>query len=278
MRALLDRTVVWLATRLRLSFANFAVLTVLHVERLHDDKSFAAVLEFCGDYLRASGQRVVATVVPPVAPILAEELAQLGVDHELYAARIGELAKVADVGLHGHYLRGASATDGPLHHYWQELEPQAQQMAREIEWLESRGFMDAGRRVYAAGWWYMSDRVRALLRHHRFRHDFTASTNPYNLSLRSAGARNAAEPAFPAAATPTETLAIAGVCATRGASHVPRYLLRMFWREWLLRRPVTVSLYGHDWDMVPAGARATLRDLQALRVALVGLDALERAA
>lgn len=271
MKAALDRFIIKACQATRIPCSNFSVLPVLHVERLYDDKAFRDVREFCSDYLATTGCRALATVITPIAPILVEELKQAGFACDDYEERIHQLASLADIGLHGHYLRSASIADGPVHNYWNEHAVAEAQMAKEVEWLESRGLMS--RRTYSAGWWYLDDGIHGLLARNGFEFDFSASLNRFNLSTWMLQ-RRGRKADVAGVRSPRTVLALAGICAAGSCSSVPRHLLRRHALDWLLRRKAFVSLYSHDWDMNPAAARTTLRDLAALGVRFSDLSSL----
>jgi hypothetical protein len=250
---------------------NFNVLPVLHVERLHDDTALRNVLEFCRNYIDASGCKPVATVIPPISPILARELAGLSFDRDAYAQRIARLKEVADIGLHGHYLRD-DRFDAPVHHYWSEQAVVRNQMEDEIAWLEERSLME--RRVYSAGWWFLDPMLRHLLGTLDFEFEVSISGSRFNQGPLSFGdtrhrAGNDAVGRRPG--TPSTIRALCRICATSTRSHVPRQLLRALLAQRMKHGEVTVSLYNHDWDMDPAAARITIRDLARVGARLVGL-------
>ncbi len=249
---------------------GFCVLPVLHVERLHEDRSFDNALQFCRDYQNACGRKPLVAAIPPNAPLLVRALDKAGFPEAAYAERLAELARVADIGLHGHYLRGDSGA--PIHHYWSERAPVHAQMSAEIAWLESRGLMR--RRFYAAGWWYEDSMLRELLREFGFEFDFSLSVSRYNLGPLSWQGPRSADAIPPG---PVPVWAVCRICATGTHSHVPRQLLRGFGPRPAARWHCTVSLYGHDWDMDPAAARVTLRDLARAGARLIGLQDLTQA-
>lgn len=258
------------------ALSNFSVLPVLHVERLHEDQAFAHVLEFFTDYLRISGHRAVATVIPPTAPILRQALVDAGFSELQYEERLRQLAQVCDIGLHGHYVRDVV---GPVlvHNYWNEREIVVTQMAAEIEWLESRGLMT--RRIYSGGWWYCDRMMVEILLGFGFEFDFSFSTSRYNrgpLSYRTD--RRVSRPTVPPQherrRSVTRFWAISGVCESGGVFTVPRRLLLAFPRQWLRRNQILVSVYGHDWDMDPSTARSVLARLRKVGIGLGSLSAI----
>lgn len=259
--------------------SNFQALVVLHVERLHDETAFRNVLAFCEHYRSATGQRALATVITPLAPILREELARAGFSEDDYAGRLAELAERADIGLHGHYLRTARMADGMIHAYWSERAVVSAQMAAEAAWLESHGLMR--QRVYSAGWWYLDDSVREALRQHRFAFDFSPATGRFNQgALTWSRLRQGAHhvEGEGGATGPREVWAITGLCGHTGRTPMPRQLLQHYFAAWRQRRPTVVSLYNHDWDMRIEQALASIRDLQQTGVRFIGLETLIRQA
>lgn len=276
MRAILDEALFRLLRRRR-GLDHVSMMVVLHVERLYDDRAFHDVLDFCEHYLAATGHRALATVITPLAPILREELAQAGFSPEEYARRIEQLAKQADIGLHGHYLRTGQIDDGLIHAYWSERAVVHEQMRTEVAWLESRGLMN--RRVYSAGWWYLDRVVRESLRRCGFMFDFSPATSRYNQGaltwsrVRHGEHRSASNQGGDQAGL-REVWAVTGLCGYEGRTPLPRQLLQSHGLDWLRRRQITVSLYNHDWDMQRDQARATIADLQQLGIRFIGLDAL----
>jgi hypothetical protein len=252
------------------------VIPVLHVERLHDDATFERIQRFLGAYAAKTGCRAVATVITPLAPLLRAELDAAGFDVDAYARRIASLLPHADVGLHGHYLRAASAS-APVHNAWSERRVVAEQLPAEIEWLESRGLMRT--RVYSAGWWYLDDNVVQVLADNAIAFDFSASPSRYNDSpvahaFRRRGQRGDVFAYGSAAASPRAVWAASSFGTSHRRSSVPRRIARMFWRDVLQRRPICVSLYGHDWDIDPVAAMRTVDDLRIHGAEFVSLERL----
>ena len=257
--------------------AQTSFVSVLHVERLHDECSFRNASAFARSYLECTGARAVLTVMTPAAPMLQLELGAACFPESAYHDRIAALAEYADIGLHGHFLREPSIERRPVHNYWSDAKLVRSQIARETSWLESRGLMQ--RRVYSGGWWYFDATVLSVLQDLDFEFDFTASTARYNRSPIANRLRSSLAPLMPFLHSGDFRLAsipaVSGICGSTRRSAVPHRLIRAFPLHILQRRRMVVSLYGHDWDMNVEAAMRTVADLQVHGAPLVSLADLD---
>ena len=248
------------------------VIPVLHVERLDDDGSFQNVMRFAKDYLDRTQKKAVMTVITPEAPLLKRQLANSGFSAEKYEERIRHLASISDVGLHGHFTR-LGEPNAPVHNYWSESSLVAEQLAREIAWLEERGLMR--HRAYSAGWWYLDQSVIESLQKLGFSFDFSCSSTQYGHSP-VASRLNVRPGSVPFAfygeeGTVAYVPALSGFCGSVARSFVPRRALS-YWG--LGRVAFTAGVYSHDWDLRPEEALRTIDDLVIHGVGFVGLDEL----
>lgn len=274
LRRLVDGTIELISRVIPSLWSRFSVIPVLHVERLYKDRAFESTLEFCRDYLAASGKRAVIVVIPPVSMSMRAELAAASFSLDAYEGRIAQLAEFADIGLHGHYLRDVPGV-ALVHNYWNERAIVATQMAAEIEWLESRGFMR--RRIYSAGWWYCDRMVIDVLSSLRFEFDFSFSVSRFSRGAVSyCGERRSRNTTgwqgVERRKQPARLWAVSGVCGSGDSFGLPRQLLRAFPWRWLRRSYTTVTLYGHDWDVEPKAARTMIQRMLRVGIRLGSLD------
>ncbi len=240
--------------------AGVGFLPVLHVERLHDDDSFARVLQFCRLYRQRTSARAIATVMTPRAPILAQQLAEKGFAEDKYRDRIAALGEFSDIGLHGHFLRSPETARHPVHNYWSDPDRVSRQIMEESHWLESHGLMHT--RIYSAGWWHLDAAVLAALERNRFVFDFSTSVGKYNDSpVAFVLRRKFPQPVvFESAPGLEAAWAVSGICGSNRCSAVPRRTFAAFGAS--TRGPDRiVTLYSHDWDMDVASAMRTVEDL-----------------
>ncbi|MFY2763018.1 hypothetical protein [Arenimonas sp. MALMAid1274] len=251
-------------------------IPVLHVERLQDDSSFARTLAFAEGYLGATGERALLTVITPMAPMLAMELKAAGLSEDFYRERIGSLARFADIGLHGHYLREPSSPIRPVHNYWNEASIIAAQIELERDWLERRGLMT--HRAYSAGWWHLDAGLVKTLAALGFRMDFSSSTARFNDSpgaVRSERFRRSPVIfAHPDAPGILAVWAVSSLGDSAARSFVVRRALTAFPKLLFRKEESFLSLYSHDWDLNVEGALKTVETLKAHGAGFVSLQGL----
>lgn len=238
----------------RSKYQRVALMPVLHVERLHLDQPFRNVLSFCEGYVALAGKKPLMTVITPNSPYLRRQLDEAGVSEDRYAGFITRLGQVADIGLHGHYIRNPEGD--PCHHYWSERAVVIEQIRQDWRWLEDRGFLTA--RAYSGGWWYLNDDVVEALVQVGANYDFTLCATEFNQSpisrrmLREkqrpgklVDIRPALAGVWALTSVPTDSVSAGALQFLRAAlgNHEQSYF----------------SLYGHDWDIRPQGAIEGLR-------------------
>lgn len=251
-------------------------IPVLHVERLHHDESFEKTLEFTEKYQEATQARALLTVITPLAPMLTLELEAAGFSEASYRERIAVLARNADIGLHGHYMRQPVLPCRPVHNYWNETSLIASQVERERDWLERSGLMS--RRVYSAGWWHMDQNLVKTLGRLGFEMDFSASSARFNDSPAAFDIRALRDAPVIFSHATDETVggiwAVSSLGDSGSRSFVARRVFTAFPALVFSKSESFLSLYSHDWDLNVDGAMKTVEELKAHGASFVSLDKL----
>lgn len=240
-----------------------ALMPVLHVERLHEEKNHVATIEFCAQYKALTGKRLVATIIPPVSEFLKNDLRRAGVSIEAYEEKLKALAEVSIIGHHGHYLRqvvgGFASSPGvaPMHSAFFDDSHIQYQLAMESEWLTSHDLMDRREMIYSAGWWFMNPSIQGALHRLGYRYDFSLALT------RDAYSHSAwlAQRSLPGERGPlrlSEDGELLGAYAISSVS-VPgrplacaRRVLAELFRRGLCERDKNIyfTFYAHDYDLV----------------------------
>ena len=236
------------------------VIPVLHVERLDDEKSFRAAMDFSEMYRAKTGRPCLATVVTPLSPFLRLRLDECGFDVGEYERRIHSLSCVADIGYHGHFLRRSG---GPVHRFWPERALVAAQMAAETEWLTARGLMMT--RAYSAGWWFTADWLSVLLANLGYTLDFSFSRSKFSFNDWRA------EASLP-------TRRVYSVMSLSGGRHLPFAVRLLRHHRRRSGGEDNIALYSHDWDLDVPAALAQLSDAHSAGASFIDVATLDASA
>lgn len=236
------------------------LMPALHVERLYVPSIFAELFAFCCEYVKLTKKRPLLKVITPRAPLLANSLEAAGFTGENYASLIRQLSQVADIGLHGHYLRGTGENAAPCHNYWSDRQTVLRQLQDELQWLTERELLTVP--AYSAGWWYLDDSVLAALEQVGFKYDFSMSARRYNRSMM--GRKMLSQKCRPGEITQISAR-IKGIWALQGlesesvSAGAWRAIMTAFGASSRRKGRSYFSLYGHDWDLKSRTAIDSLR-------------------
>jgi len=240
-------------------YAGLSIMPALHVERLHIANVFAELEQFCCQYQELTGKKALLTVITPRSPLLSRALADCGVSQDQYAGYIRQLASRADIGLHGHYLRGSEMGSGPCHCYWADRSTVQQQLKDEFRWLSDRNLLTVP--AYAGGWWYLDGAVVSALEEAGIKYDFTMSARPYSQSTfarRMMRANNRPGQVTRMSEKLTGLWALQGLESASVSNSAWRFIAAAQTAALAKNGRTLFTLYGHDWDLNCRAAIASL--------------------
>ncbi|MDH3668603.1 MAG: hypothetical protein OEN23_16885 [Paracoccaceae bacterium] len=250
--------------------SRIAFLPVLHVEQLGVEAHFDGLIRYCDGYRRITGKRPVATVLTPLSPMLTQRLSETGASADLYAQRIARLGESAIIGLHGHFVRtGRGGAIRPMHESFFDASVIRAQIRAETNWLVERGLMDADRKIYSAGWWFMNDAIQGILEDEGYRHDYSIAAGRYCHS-QAAWSERARRGSLGHVMRADESPGLIRATALCSASVPgrPRAAFRRLALDPALRRHrwqdgTYLTFYGHDYDLAADEGIEAVRLLHA---------------
>jgi hypothetical protein len=107
--------------------------------------------------------------------LIAQEMADVKCNELEYIDRVNFLSEYATIGYHGHFYSNSGLKEinkGVINDLAVSV-----QFDKEVEWLERH--FPSYKKIYSAGWWYMSDIVIRKLNEYSFEYDFSFSYSPY---------------------------------------------------------------------------------------------------
>jgi len=142
---------------------------VFHTESIYDIDCYSILLDFVRSYKSMTGEQCVLTIMTPENCHVKKMMHIQSCENSEFLDRVLLLSEYAEIGYHGHFYRndtGIKSGNNVEDHLLI-----SDQFDRELLWLDD--YVDSFIRVYAAGWWHMSDIVIKKLLENDFIMDFS---------------------------------------------------------------------------------------------------------
>jgi hypothetical protein len=250
---------------------NFSI----HCECVYDDRVYASLLKFAGDFNALTGKRIAICVSTPRSPLAGTMMAKRGFSEGEFEARVSDLAGSAEIGYHGHFR--PLEKDGPWEIPKLEYDEKAvvEQIGKEMQWFRNIGISP---KVYVAGWWFLTAGIVRELE----RSGIAVDSSVRKGKADSFGGRylddaEVPEPGRPFILPPSKGLV--EIQSIFGPVMAPVFMKRHLWRH--LERDTKEDLFFvfplHDWDIPHyyRFIRANMNEVSKFKTAVDWMDILE---